>query len=412
MMNKKGLSVGRVVLILLFLSILGILIYSIILGVRNMPKPTKTTTDSSLRMVEPTDYNPIDDIYSYYIMSYKNANFTIQDAYLTNIFDYESNDLVYYYVNGYYTHNNIPNSHIEGIVNNTSGYFPKAFNANTYENKLLIGRDLYTAHDTQYNWRSWNSVRSWAICYNCNIPINAFNFTMYYNFPINSSFALYFYIYTDVGSMKFTDFNFSTSSLNYSLSGTAILSSLPNASKVLRFGFGFAQSTNTNNSAHYLPNSAGTSSSTNGINYDSNQVYVNYFNTLTDVQKDNCVYLAFNTQSFPIDYLDGYQNGYNDALNNSNVTINSLNSNILELQNQISDLNILVNSQQVTITNLQDQLNQVNNNYKGLFFTIADVPLRTVQGMLGFEVLGVNLFQFFVGVITALGMLWLIKKLI
>lgn len=410
MKNKKGFAWFKTILFFVLIALFTILVIFIMQYIKNSNKDNLNVSKSNLKMVEPTEYNPINEIYSYNIMSYKNSNFQSNLDYETNIYNYETNNLIYYYVNGYYNFNNNPNTFVEGIANITSGYYPKAFNVNTNENKILIGRDLYEAHNTQYNWKEWNSVRSWAICYNCNIPINAFNFTMYYNFPINSSFSIYFYVYTDVGSMRFTNFTFNTTTLNHSLSGTSILSTLPSATKVLRFGFGFAQSTSTTNSVHYLPNSAGTSSATNGINYDSNQVYVNYFNTLTDVQKDNCLYMAFNTQSYPIEYLQGYDNGYNDALNNANTTINTLNTNILDLQNQVNNLTSTINNQNNIINNLQDQLNQQTSNFKGFFFTLADVPVRTVSNVLGFEVFGVNLFQFFIGALTALGCIWLIKK--
>lgn len=409
MMNKKGISIFKTILFIILSVIFCVLVVYVINYINTK---NKKDSRSIIKMVEPTNYNPVDDIYSYYIMAYKNSNFTINDSYSTNVFNYESNNLVYYYVDGYYNYNNVPNTYIQGILNSSSSYYPYGFNVNTSDNKLLIGRDLYSAHNTQYQWTSWNSVRSWAICYNCDISISAFNFTMYYNFPINSSFSLYFYIYTDVGSIRFTNFNFSSSSLNYSFAGSSILSSLPNATKVLRFGFGFAQSTSTTNSVHYLPNSAGSSSSTNGINYDSNQVYTNYFNTLTDVQKDNCVYFAFNTASYPIDYVNGYNEGFNDALNNSNQQINSLNTTISNQLEQINNLNSTITSMQTQIDSLQEQLNLQNENFKGLFFTLADVPFKTVANVLGFEVFGVNLFNFFIGLITALGLIWLVKKFV
>ena len=52
------------------------------------------------------------------------------------------------------------------------------------------------------------------------------------------------------------------------------------------------------------------------------------------------------------------------------------------------------------------------NNFKDVFFTMADIPFYTVHNALGFEFFGVNLFRFFTGVLTALGIIWLIRKIL
>lgn len=277
-------------------------------------------------------------------------------------------------------------------------------------NKILLGYDLYKAHTISYVYNSWNSVRSWSIGYNCNIPIESFNFTMYYNFPINANISPNFYVYTDVGSVRFTNFTFNATTLNHTFSYTEILSSLPNATKVFRFGFAYASSSNTNYT-YYLPCYANISA-LSGVNNDSNNVYRNYFNSLTDTQKDNCCYISFATTTYPIDYTEGYNNGYNDAINYTNGQINQLNNTIITLQNNINELSNTISNQNITIQSLQNQLNNANTNFKGFFFTLADTPIRTISNCLGFEVFGINLFQFFIGVLTALGCIWLIKKLL
>ena len=409
MKNKKGIAWIKTILFFALITLFTILVIFIMQYIKKANKDKLKANKNELRMIEPTEYNPINDIYSYYIYSYANSNFAINSNYATNVFNYESNSNVYYW-GQYISSDN--SQHINAIWNNTtSSYtFPLAQEVNKNDNILYLAKDLYNSHYIARNHISWNSVRSWSIGYNCDINVKDFNFLMHYNYPINDTTKnIYFYIYTDSGSMR-VQLTFNTSSTIYNFSYSLIESTLPSASKVLRFGFGFAQSSSTSNAIYYLPQSNGSSGVLNGVNYDSSQVYENYFNTLTLEQKNNICYMEFITSNYPPDYLQGYNNGYNDALINANTTINTLNTNIIELQNQINDLTTTISNQNRIITTLQQQLNEQQSNFKGFFFTMADVPVRTISNVLGFEVFGVNLFQFFIGALTALGCIWLIKK--
>lgn len=91
-----------------------------------------------------------------------------------------------------------------------------------------------------------------------------------------------------------------------------------------------------------------------------------------------------------IETSDSYQKGYTDATNNAQRTINTLTDEIKNLQ----------------------QVKNNNFGWQSMFLGLADVPFRTVFNLLGFDLLGINLFTCFVGFITILGILWIFKRLI
>lgn len=83
----------------------------------------------------------------------------------------------------------------------------------------------------------------------------------------------------------------------------------------------------------------------------------------------------------------------------------------LQQQDVITSLRYQINSLQQTINSLNEQ---VSNQYgwKSLFFAMADTPFKTVSNFLGFDVLGINLFNVLIGFITLLACLWVVKKII
>lgn len=400
MMNKKGIAILKTIILITLIALFSVLIIYVMEYIKDKNKEPKKDI---IKMVTPTEYNPVNDIYSFYLYSYKNSNFTSNSTYETNVYNYETNTNVYYYAMS-------PNG--ETITNISSGNYPIPQIINTRNNNLLVGQDLNTARTIASYMYDWNGVRSWSIGYNCNIPIESFNFTMYYNFPLSSTTTTYLYIYTDVGSVR-RYFNFTSTNKIATFSYTTILSTLPNATKILRFGFAIAASSSIN-SSNYLPVNVSGNTYLSGVTADhierGTNPYTNYYNTLDTTQKENLCYLAFSTSTYPIDYTDGYNDGYNDALNNANNQINQLSATINDLQNSVNSMTQTIETQNITIQSLQSQLDNTNTNFKSFFFTIADTPIRTISNCLGFEVFGINLFQFFIGVLTALGCIWLIKK--
>ena len=112
-------------------------------------------------------------------------------------------------------------------------------------------------------------------------------------------------------------------------------------------------------------------------------------------------YVGGNSAITNYDYygLNGeYRNQWNDSIFESyQTTIESLQQRNDTLTKQVNTLN--------------EQLNDTLG-WKPLFFAIADVPFKTVQNFLGFEVLGVDMFGAFIGFITVLAILWVLKKFI
>lgn len=93
-------------------------------------------------------------------------------------------------------------------------------------------------------------------------------------------------------------------------------------------------------------------------------------------------------------YLDGYDAGLQDGLRSQQGKIDSLNSLIQDLQNQLREL------QQSSMTPLAD-----------LIFSIADLPLRFFAQCFNFNFLGFNLSYVLFGALTILFIGFIINKL-
>ena len=100
-------------------------------------------------------------------------------------------------------------------------------------------------------------------------------------------------------------------------------------------------------------------------------------------------------------YSQGYENGFIAGQNSNSDYINSLLNNIQNLQNQNNDL--------------LDQINDLSKNkisFINLFMGISNIPGNIMSSMLNFEILGINLLGVITGLLSALLLIWLIKKLI
>lgn len=73
-----------------------------------------------------------------------------------------------------------------------------------------------------------------------------------------------------------------------------------------------------------------------------------------------------------------------------------------ENQNRITAL-------QKQIDSLREQI-QENFGWKQFFYGLVDIPFATMSNVLDFELFGVNLFTAFLGIITTLIVIWLVKK--
>ena len=100
-------------------------------------------------------------------------------------------------------------------------------------------------------------------------------------------------------------------------------------------------------------------------------------------------------------YSQGFDNGYIAGQNASNGTINSLNNKItqLEISNSI-------------LQNRIDDLSKDKISFMSLFMGISNIPSNIMSSMLNFDVLGINLLGLVTGLLSALLLIWLIKKFI
>lgn len=99
-----------------------------------------------------------------------------------------------------------------------------------------------------------------------------------------------------------------------------------------------------------------------------------------------------------------FQNGYNESL-----------TKIETLQNQITSLNNTLKDKQETITSLQNQIDIYNQNgfysFNDLMWGIATTPFGVLSSVFNVNILGVNVWLVVSGLISALLIVWLIKKL-
>lgn len=380
MMNKKGITIGRILLYVLFLTLIGIFIYTCYVTYKKIHEPKEE--NSIIRKVDNNSVtiNPVDSI------SY--LNMTLME----NPFGTGSNNPFYpnnsFSVTPYASSTNIYNGAI------TSNSYDLLI-ANTFEN-YKVNYNIVTIPDTYvYQFMSFK----------CNINVTDFNFTITGS-DATDYYSLFFVTDTYMNENNIiTNFN-RIDNLRVGSHYNFVdirPSSTANASKILYFGFGVC-STITYNTKFFI--------NTNyKVNASSNPSFpLHLLPTLTDITMSfDPVVLTGNNQEI---WQDGYDKGYQTAIESTNNAVGDLVDQNNVLSSQVYDLTSRVNQQATIIESLQAQLNNANNGFKSLFFTMADIPFKTVHNALGFEFWGVNLFTFFVGIITALGLLWLIKKIL
>lgn len=149
----------------------------------------------------------------------------------------------------------------------------------------------------------------------------------------------------------------------------------------------------------------------------------NYFYIICEYRRSTDGYITFTsndflyTNSFSLSILD-YTNS-SDSSQGYIAEINSLNGNITSLQSNISNLNNIIIQLQNTITNQQNTINrqaqQIRdfNNYNApqLIWTIASTPFESFKQIWNVDFLGLNLANFFIGLISALIIIYIIKKI-
>lgn len=142
------------------------------------------------------------------------------------------------------------------------------------------------------------------------------------------------------------------------------------------------------------------------INYNLQMVVNTEFNSFNRIIY-NYIYMPDYSHLDISMSLDGYS--YSQGFQSG---VNSLATQLEIYKKEAERLQGVVNSQRQTIENLNNELNSSGVGWKPLFFAMADTPFKVVKNALGFEVFGVDLFGAFVGLLTLLAILWVIKKII
>lgn len=400
MMNKKGISILKSILfILLTVTFIILLVY--IFNYIN-DSNNKSESNESIHYVEPnSNYNIVSYVQSANLLFYKYNSYRSSTSNLNAI----GNVLAY------------DNSNITTMSYNNNDIYsaPTIYNYDT--NVLFITPSLASVMNfassnnipnTSNKWfNSFNSgTFSCVLAFNCsNIPINAFNFRLSLDYDSTSTIPSYldFWVLTDTGVYKDIPFNLAGQNGTYDFNCRAALGNdLGTSNYIVRFGFSVYQRSSSTGLNYYVYNNNYTYNYTNFLNY-----YNNNASAYNDLR------IIFNDYVYSSDYLEGFDSGYSSASSELQPVINELNERITLLNNQLTSLNTTISNQTQVIEFLQNQLNNASNrSFKTLFFNMADTPLRVVSNCLGFEVFGVNLFQFFIGVLTTLGCIWLIKKFI
>lgn len=402
MMNKKGLTFTRLLLYILFATILGFIIYAFILTYNELKK-NNTMPESQITVIKqqqntPTSFSAATYFSDFYWCFYDSNNFlaSLYSNLSLNSTSYSSDVMPFY--TGFAWERDIYDDW--SLIHSDSTYY-KYFTKSSSFSELFLGDCLYNSinyiidsednHPPFINY--FDNYGSSAIIFNIdNCPINYFNFSLDYTNSYWNQYVTLFFIdnlgYTyRLQFDKFVDTHIDLGSL---------LSFNSDSSSITKMIF-FVNQSNISSGINYYP-----VASPYNYNYSS-LASINTGLTIT-----------FDIFQASSDYQDGYNDGYIAGRNDVDNALEEYNRQLViensQLEYDIQQANSRIDSQQIVISSLQNQLDVATSNFKGFFFTLADVPFKTVSNILGFEVFGVNMFQFFTGILTALGIIWLIKK--
>lgn len=120
------------------------------------------------------------------------------------------------------------------------------------------------------------------------------------------------------------------------------------------------------------------------------------------------IYYFNNLQDDPtIQYVSGYNNGYNEGYNNGYTEGTDLGYN--------GGYNIGYNLgySEGEVIGYNHGVNSANEyTFNNLFASVIDAPVQALTGLLNFNILGVNLYGFFTGLLTLCLILWVIKMIL
>lgn len=523
MMNKKGVSIGRIILYVLFLTLLGFLVYGLFVTFKAIKDGDNTTPVIQTNIIKKQDYNdnvirnlynnvdypfvnmsfdgssnstrlwtgcyifcPLGtytvtfydldmSVYKFAVQSSSLPTYDISHSYIydsgwitsSNSFTFTltSSDYVGFFiskVNGGNISTDLNNS-IYVMFNTGSISYPYEQYDSNFANATSYISDCYVTGYTsfvlpeffgQYNvngsvsgyipitnmqdYESTSKTSLTTYVYDSSDLFIGRNITNAYNATYNTSYSGYYYTYHI--SYSYADtlkamylhyscsqpipiayFNFQCYGLDLRATSTCHLSITYNDNQSVSIPFDSSLPFDSQSILDVAPNA-------NYINdfsfliftYDdySNMVCASrawsyYSSTLCNLHIVFKNY--YGNEVYQLGYIRGYSDG--QAAADAGLISNNemLQSDIQTLNSQVSALQSTINQQSSLIDSLSTQLNQLQEgqfSLKNIFFTFADIPFKTAHNVLDFQFFGVNLFHFFVGVITALGMIWLIKKII
>lgn len=188
---------------------------------------------------------------------------------------------------------------------------------------------------------------------------------------------------------------------------------------------------------------------TNDLNKETNtDNYYNDYINFTIPQNNNYTYIVFGYY-FNIDYdttttptyswvelTFGFEYSLINVFSGTNETNESLKQQNQQLQNDLTTKNNEYNSLYEDYTTMQTDLNYVTNNYsnlqqnynhlqqqyndlatneytfENLFWSVGSVPMAFLMQSFNVNVLGINIRAIITGLITAIIVIWIIKKII
>lgn len=108
-------------------------------------------------------------------------------------------------------------------------------------------------------------------------------------------------------------------------------------------------------------------------------------------------------------YSQAYNLGFNDAVRDNQTTINTLNT-------QITNLNQELKQKIIELRTLQEHYNAISNkpldiNMRNLIWYIAETPFTSFKNIWNVDFLGLNIASFITGLLTIFVVLYIIKKI-
>lgn len=91
------------------------------------------------------------------------------------------------------------------------------------------------------------------------------------------------------------------------------------------------------------------------------------------------------------------------------ILINNYYSYVRSLESQITEKNSIISQLNSQIDTLSNQVSS-NFGWSTFFFGLLDVPLKIMTSVLNYDIMGINLYNAFMGLLTALALIWVLKR--